>query len=609
MKRIPLMGSERVPRPSFEAVRRADPNESIRMVIKVRPKNELPDPTELGAQLPTQKPAVPYEEHAAEYGARQEDIDAVVEFAQTHGLKVVEADPAQRLVVLTGAVKDAEAAFGTELHIFESKATGETYRGRMGPAQIPSPLHDIVTAVTGLDNRIQAKPQSNALRALRKANFINTSYTPPQLAEIYSFPSQLDGAGQCIGLLEFGGGYDLSDLKNYCKKVGVPVPPVTAVSVDGSQNRPGLSDADGEVMLDIEVVAGVAPGAKIAVYFAKFTESGWVEAITKAIHDTVNQPSIISISWGWAELEDAGTLAWTPQVMAEVDRTLKEAANLGITVIAAAGDDGSIDGFTDGRVHVDFPSSSQYVLGCGGTTLLAKNGKILSEVVWSDGIRDGGGGSTGGGASEVFPVPSWQKAPGVKVPPSVSTGFAGRGVPDVAANADARTGYLVRVDGSDGVSGGTSASAPLWAGLLARINQQLAKMPGAGRVGYFNPLLYNQLGPSSAFRDITSGTNDALGTLKGAYTAGVGWDACTGWGSPHGTNLLLALTGGAPKAGGNGSTSAPASVGSGRGPSLGSEEVNGAEGELEAERASNRKLVDTLYRLAQLVPLSEVERG
>jgi kumamolisin len=598
-KKVIVSGSERIPRPSFEAVRRSDPNESVRVVIKVRPKKESPDPDTVGAQLPTQRSATPsYDEHVAQYGAKPEDIQAVVDFFQDHGLKVVEANPEQRMVVATATVKDAEAAFGTELHVFESKVTGETYRGRVGPEHIPEPLRGIVTVITGLDNRVQAKPQSAALRAARKASVMNTSYTPPQLAEIYSFPKNLDGSGQCVGLFEFGGGYDLSDVKAYCSKIGVPAPKITTVSVDGTQNRPGLSDADGEVMLDIEVVAGIAPGASIAVYFAKFTQAGWVEAITKAIHDTVNRPSVISISWGWAEFEDAGTLAWTPTVMEEVNRTLKEAANLNITVIVAAGDDGSIDGFTDGKVHVDFPSSSPYVLGCGGTTLLAKNGKIVSEVVWSDGTRDSNGGSTGGGASEHFPVPAWQTTSGMKVPVSASTGFAGRGVPDVAANADGRTGYQVFVDGQDAVYGGTSASAPLWAGLLARINQRLAQMPGAGRVGYFNPLLYKTLGSSAAFNDITSGTNDALGTVGGAYTASSGWDACTGWGSPHGTNLLLALTGGAiPKV--VESVDSPSSFGS-----L-DDETRDVESELEAERVTNRKLVDTLHRLLQFVPAAE----
>ncbi len=590
--RLPLPGSDRRPRPTFHAVGRADPGESVRLVIKVRPKNEPPDPDESGLQLPLERSAVSsYAKHVERYGAEPSDIEAVESFARSHGLKVVETSAEKRLVVLTGTVHEAEEAFGTKLHVFASKATGETYRGRSGPAHIPASLRGIVTAVTGLDNRVQAKPQA-AVAAVRQHAIQPVSYTAPQLARIYGFPQGLDGSGQCVGLLEFGGGYDLSDLSTYCQRLGVRVPKVTAVSVDGSQNRPRIDpNADVEVMLDIEVVAGVAPGAKIAVYFAKFTEAGWVEAVTKAIHDQMNKPSILSISWGWPEFETAGDFAWTAQAMEEVNRTLKEAAQLNITVIVASGDDGSIDGFDDGKAHVDFPSSSPYVLACGGTTLVAEDDRLVSEEVWSDGIRTGGGGTTGGGVSEYFALPSWQSSPDVGVPRSVNTSFAGRGIPDVAANADGRTGYRILAGGEEFVSGGTSASAPLWAGLIARINQQLAKQSAGARVGYFNPLLYSGLGASDAFRDVTSGTNDALGSLNGAYTAGSGWDACTGWGSPDGTRLLQALAGGA--ADHRSGIAAPATPLWPRSPE--------ANGEPQPDEGFERELSDVLERLAQLL--------
>ncbi len=260
-------------------------------------------------------------------------------------------------------------------------------------------------------------------------------------------------------------------------------------------------------MLDIEVAGSVAPGARIAVYFAQFTEQGWVEAITKAVHDAVNKPSVLSVSWGFSELEDAGTVAFTPQVMDDIELTLQAAATMGVTVLLAAGDDGSIDGITDGKVHVDFPASSPHVLSCGGTTILVAGSTIGQEFVWSNGIRSDGDfkGSTGGGVSEHFQIPSWQTGPGITVPTSATTGFAGRGLPDVAAVADPRTGYKMRVFGSDGPNGGTSATTPLWAALIALINQQLATMPGAGSVGYFNPLLYQSIGATSAFKDITDG--------------------------------------------------------------------------------------------------------
>jgi len=317
--------------------------------------------------------------------------------------------------------------------------------------------------------------------------------------------------------------------------MGVPMPQISAVSVDGVGNKPDPSpdSPDGEVMLDLEVVGAIAPGAKIVVYFAPFTEQGWVDGLTTAVHDKQNKPSIISISWGFAE----GQLIWTQQAVDAVNQALQAAALLGVTVCAAAGDDGSNDQVDDGDAHVDFPASSPYMLGCGGTSLKGDGSSITSEVVWNNGPRtQPDGGATGGGISDFFDVPAWQK--GI-VPPSVNSGHRkGRGVPDVAGDADENTGYYVRVHGQIGVTGGTSAVAPLWAGLLARINQSL----GAA-VGYFNPLLYKSLGKSSAFRDITSGDNDPTGHI-GGYPAGAGWDACTGWGSPDGVALLRALGGG-----------------------------------------------------------------
>ena len=531
---VPVGGSERSPRPTYRAVGPADPDEPVRVVIKVRPMSEVPDPDELGALRPSERPAASTRtDHAAAYGAYPADVEAVVNFAHEHNLNVEEADPATRLVVLTGTVEQMSAAFATSLKRFESTETGQSYRGRVGEVYVPEQLARVVTVVTGLDNREQAMPSTElAHQATRTVR-----YTPPELAQIYSFPPELDGSGQCIGLLEFGGGYRDSDLDHYFAAMGVARPTVTSVSVDGTRNQPG-SDADYEVVLDIEVAGAASPGAAIAVYFAQFTAAGWTEALTKAVHDRTNHPSVLSISWGYPEFEGDSSFAWTAQVMNEVSTTLKEAAALGVTVIVASGDDGSIDGIGDGKVHVDFPTSSPYVLSCGGTTLHAHDGERTTEVVWNRGIRSQGPGhgSTGGGVSEQFARPAWQH--NANVPTSASTGFAGRGVPDVAAVADAKTGYAQYINGKMITDGGTSASTPLWAALIARLNQQLAGVAGGRTVGYWNPLLYTSIGSTTAFFDITSGNNDALGNLGGAYTAGAGWDACTGWGTPNGSNLL-----------------------------------------------------------------------
>jgi kumamolisin len=222
--------------------------------------------------------------------------------------------------------------------------------------------------------------------------------------------------------------------------------------------------------------------------------------------------------------------------MRTFDQAFQTAAALGVTVCCAAGDAGSGDEnpdqlaqlgeMPDGLAHADFPGSSPFVLCCGGTKLTGTGTSITSESVWNeDSVRS----ATGGGVSDFFPVPQYQSM--ADIPPSANTGgHRGRGVPDVAGDADPATGYLVRVDGQEFVIGGTSAVAPLWAGLIALMNQKLTRP-----VGFLNPLIYQPLARDS-FRDVSSGNN-------GAYSAKQGWDACTGWGTPIGAKLLQALGG------------------------------------------------------------------
>ena len=393
----------------------------------------------------------------------------------------------------------------------------------------------------GFDNRRQARPRFRQAQT-RGGTFraaAQGGYTPTQIAQLYNFPSGVDGTGECIGILEFGGGYQSSDLDSYFQQLGVATPSITAVSVDGVQNQPqpGPDSPDVEVDLDIEMAGGAAPGAQIVVYFAPFTEQGWVDAITTAVNDSLHKPSVLSISWGFAEGQDI----WTSQAIQAVEQSFQAAAAMGVTVCVASGDDGSRDEINDGLAHVDYPSSSASVLACGGTTLQSSGNQITSEVVWNEGIN---GGATGGGVSDFIALPSWQG--NANVPPSVNPGnHVGRGVPDVAGNADPATGYQVLADGQPGVVGGTSAVAPLWAGLTARINQQLGQP-----AGFINTLLYAQEPGAGALNDITSGNNDITGQI-GGYQAGPGWDACTGWGSPNGTVLAQMLAGGGSVASGS----------------------------------------------------------
>jgi kumamolisin len=522
-----LAGSERRLPAHARWVKPADPHERIEVSVYLRDPAEgmLSGQIDAHASQPGQQ--VSREEYIARHSASPEDVAKVEQFAHAHHLTVLSVDLAARRLVLGGTVAQFSAAFATELHHYEHE--GQVFRGRSGYLHIPRELEHIVVGVFGLDDRPQAQPHLRFASAPSGSAPVGTKtagYTPPQLAQLYDFPAGLNGSGQCIALIELGGGYNDQDLATYFQQLGIAQPRVVSVSVDGGQNSPtgDPNSADGEVALDIEVVGAIAPAARIAVYFAPNSDRGFLDAINQAIHDTTNNPSVISISWGGPES------SWTSQAMTSMDQAFQAAASLGITVCVAAGDNGSSDGVNDQKAHVDFPASSPYVLGCGGTRLDASGSQVTSEVVWNESAA--GDGATGGGVSDVFPLPSWQA--NAQVPPSINDQHKGRGVPDVAGDADPQTGYQVYVDGQSAPIGGTSAVAPLWAGLIALLNQKRGRA-----VGYLNPFLYQnytQLARSKALRDVTSGNN-------GGYSAGPGWDACTGLGTPDGALLLQALLG------------------------------------------------------------------
>jgi len=454
------------------------------------------------------------------HGADPADLDKIRQFAQEFGLTVHETgtELARRTVVLSGTVANMQKAFNVELK--EYSHPNGNFRGRVGEIKVPAEYADAISGVFGLDNRPQAHPHFRRLpqSAGIKPHAASASNDPNEIAKLYDFPDG-DGSNQCIGLIELGGGFQLDDLNNYFTSLGVKTPQVIAISVDGATNSPSTPDSDdGEVVLDIEVAGAVAPAAKIAVYFAPNTDRGFLDAITTAIHDTANQPSVISISWGSSESQ------WTNQARTSFDEAFQSAAALGVTICVASGDNGSSDGVNDGHNHVDFPASSSFALGCGGTSLQASNGEIVSETVWNNPQ----GGATGGGVSQYFPLPTWQQGFNV---PKPSSKHGGRGVPDVGGDADPNTGYNILVDGEHAVFGGTSAVAPLWAALVARINQQTGSP-----IGFLNPLIYNNAVEAAGFHDITQGNN-------GSFNAAQGWDACTGLGTPDGAQLLAALTG------------------------------------------------------------------
>jgi len=520
--RVELKNSTRAMMRGARLIGPADPNEKVQVTITLR-RGSTPAAFSAAQQMSAgprrQRQPLTREAFAATHGAQDADLAKIRTFASQHGLDVVNESRGRRTVILSGTVQNLSTAFGVQLNNYEHP--GGRYRGRVGTLQIPKELDGVIEGVFGLDNRPQAQPHFRRRKPAAPGvspRSGGVSYTALMVASAYNFPPNTDGTGQGIAILELGGGYTQSDLDNYFSGLSLATPSVTAIPVDGGANSPGdPNGADGEVELDIEVAGAIAPKAQIGVYFAPNTDAGFLDALTTAVHDTNLRPSIVSISWGGPETQ------WTQQARDAFTSACQDASTMGVTVLAASGDNGATDNDPSGQPTVDFPAANPYITGCGGTKLTISNGQITDERAWNEIASDEG--ATGGGVSQFYPLPDYQKNAGV---PKYSNGFVGRGVPDVAGDADPVTGYSVVVDGQSTVIGGTSAVAPLFAGLLARINQSLGTP-----IGFLNPLIYTS-SIEATFHDITVGNNNG-------YSAGPGWDPCTGLGSPNGGALLAAV--------------------------------------------------------------------
>ncbi|HEX4012230.1 MAG TPA: S53 family peptidase [Solirubrobacteraceae bacterium] len=550
-----LEHSRRHAPPEATLVGPADPDEVAPVTVAVRRRPDaspLPGHDHWAATPPAERRYISDEEFAARHGAAANDLDAIARFAREHGLDVRESDAAQRIVILAGPVAALNEAFGVEMRTYErpgleprraGRAGGrgrgrgrrshrerEVYRSYEGVLRVPGEIAPIVEGVFGLDTRRMAR------RALPLPPMpVITPLTPPQVAGLYDFPAPSPRTGrETIGLLEFSDpvvgtcGYETGDIDAYFTTSqgigpGYAVPAHSDIGVNGATNAPGGPD-DAEVTLDIEVAGAIAQGARIAVYFTTWDENGWVLALKRAVHPHPGEhrPSVLSISWDWAEYDALGNLSWTPAAMAAVSAAFQEAAMFGVTVLVASGDDGSDCQVGDGRAHVYYPESDPWGTSCGGTTIGNVSGSAFTEITWND------SGITGGGISDVFSVPPWQRH--AQVPASVNPGHhRGRGVPDIAGYAN---GYQIVLGGSSsGPWWGTSETAPLYAALVAIINGELD-----GRVGFLNPTLYEH-SASAIFRDIDDGRSNAAGGAPGDI-AGPGWDACTGLGSIRGRKLL-----------------------------------------------------------------------
>lgn len=509
---VTLEGSERG-KPQGTRVHDSPADEPVEVTITLRPKAPLP------ATVDPYAPPMTLEQIEARHGASEADAELVENELGKYGLKPAERSLGGRTLTMKGTIAQAEAAFGTKLALYRSDEYGE-FRGREGELKVPRTIHGIVTGVFGLDTRKVARRRRS--QRTSAASGTDQGLKPGDLARMYGF-GNATATGQTVGILEFGGAYIPGDLTLFCRDVGIAMP---TVMTTGPQTGP-QDEATGEVMMDIQIAAAMARGANINVYFAHFSQTGWVNLLKHIVHGPGARPGVISISYGVAE----ASKSFSENGMKVIDGYFNELAQMGITVCVSAGDDGCGSLLFDGSYNANFPASSPNVLAVGGTMLDA-NG---TEVTWweapgrrfNEDNSGTGGGSTGGGASVVFPRPAWQT---VNIASLNDGSIQFRCVPDVAALAGPPFYFLILND-QVAPDGGTSASAPMWASVIACLKQ-------AGKTFTFlAPIFYSSDGAggtvgSALLKDITQG-NNASNPPSTGYQAGPGYDAVTGWGTPN----------------------------------------------------------------------------
>jgi len=529
-----IKGTEHGHPNDHKALNPTAPGELVTATIVVRRR---PDGAKLrdvadfkgGSASPRQR--ISRTEFEALHGAVPQEMAEVAAFAKSNGLEVVQSQAARRSVVVRGTAAAIEKAFAVELHDYDSPRG--KYRGHTGPASLPGTLANTVDAVIGLDNRpVPAQHYSTARRQNANDPPNTKPLTPQQVAKLYNFPAG-DGAGQTIGIYEMqtqdgSAGYTVQDLTDTMNAFGggLKTPKPIDVSIDGVTNS-GVSD--GETGLDITIASAIAQGAQIAVYFTGGDTQSIIHALQGMIHPNAGdpQPSVLSISYGFGP-DDPTADSFSDQEYTQLDQLFQDAANLSITVLVSSGDSGAFIASST-QAQASYPATEPWVIACGGTTIGNLSAQGFDEYVWND-TGAAGPGATGGGISARFPVPSYQTNAGL--PNRNGSGLAGRGIPDIAGNASENSGYMQFINGSSQAVGGTSAVAPLYAGLIALINANLG-----APVGFINPDLY-KIG-AGAIRDISGPPGPANKSLEGVtgYPAGPGWDACTGLGSVNGVAL------------------------------------------------------------------------
>lgn len=533
------MTGSRPVRPESHKVLKATADDTpvtVTLIARRRPDGpKLHKPEEVTAQSHSVRKRTSRAEFAAAHGSNPRELEEIAGFARSHGLQVKEMNASRRSVVVEGPAAAINKAFAVELHDYDSPRG--RYHSHDGEAHVPAALANTVEDIIGLDSRKVPAQHFSTARRRNPSDPPNTKpVTPQQIATLYSFPAG-DGTGETIGIYEMEtgdgpAGYALQDLTDTMRAFGggLKLPSVTDVSVDGVTNS---GKSDGETGLDITVAGAVAQGAKIAVYFTGGQEQNILHAVQRMVHPDSGdpEPGIISISYGWGP-DDGPPEGLSLSTTKQLSSLFQDAAQLNITVLVSSGDSGAFVA-SKTQAQTSYPGSDPWITACGGTTVGNIVGTTFDEYVWND-VGAAGPGATGGGVSAHFPVPGYQT--GAHVPVRNETGKAGRGVPDIAGNASENSGYQQFINGQQQAVGGTSAVAPLYAGLIAVINGNTGSP-----AGFLNPLLYAQ--GSSICRDISSPPGPDNNSLNGVtgYPAGSGWNACTGFGSVNGTALEAAI--------------------------------------------------------------------
>jgi kumamolisin len=437
------------------------------------------------------------------------------DFASRHSLRSL-PDLEHGCIRLEGTSCQLSELFGTKLIIHDDGQ--RRFRARSGVLLVPSEIAPWIRSVLGFDER----PVVNSLVDSILVGG-GLGMWPTEIAQLYGVPATMDAPYQSVGILAVDAGYIPADVENASKAMKRSVPKIYSCYIDGFSSGFKNSEFDTELALDLEIIAGLVPSASIVIYFTPNTESGVTDAINYALMDGTHRPHVLSISYGGIErvqFSEAGCQT--------IDNLLKAAGSsrIGLTVVAAAGDQLATAGRTDNGAHVLFPSSSSYALACGGTqfAMSADGSSFSSETVWHDQIN-----GTGGGISDIFPVPAYQAS--VKLPASRNPGRIGRGLPDIAAAASKSPGYKIYLNGQITLQAGTSAATPLWAALIAMANAKRGTP-----LGFINDFLYAH---AALCRPINVGNNATDGI--GYYAGDESWNACTGLGVPKGMDTINAL--------------------------------------------------------------------